>query len=381
MDRRITYFYVYSMAIIAIIISIYYLSQPFILNLDKLALILLGCAISYFFVENKEHRRFSVESVTILIIILFSNIQAIIIAAIFMSLSTIFGRGQDVNGWRGFINLNNIFMVSKIVVLGYMMSHFSEFLDVRLDDYGSIAEMSTLFLTYLALNELLTLLYKYATDVPLTSDILGTVYFVFFTNIAAIFTSFLYFDRGLLLVVIVYIFLIPFHQMTNIYSLYRSHEEQVMRDELTGLYNIRFFRMKIKEYTDTQTPFSLVMMDLDGFKGVNDLHGHLAGDEALRVFSKKVSSELRKGDLMFRYAGDEFCILVRHKEDVDGLVSRLRNRFEQMCFPFEGNLIPIGSSIGVCSYDGSHLSPEQIIHIADKQLYKDKADRKQKEEA
>jgi diguanylate cyclase (GGDEF)-like protein len=83
---------------------------------------------------------------------------------------------------------------------------------------------------------------------------------------------------------------------------------QATTDHLTGLLNRRAFEAKIRDLNHNETPFSLVMADLDHFKQLNDTHGHDAGDRALRVFVSVLRSELRPGDLACRYGGEEFVL-------------------------------------------------------------------------
>jgi diguanylate cyclase (GGDEF)-like protein len=83
---------------------------------------------------------------------------------------------------------------------------------------------------------------------------------------------------------------------------------QATTDHLTGLLNRRAFEAKVRDLTHTETPYSLVMADLDHFKDLNDTHGHDAGDRALRVFVSVLRSVLRPGDLACRYGGEEFVL-------------------------------------------------------------------------
>ena len=83
---------------------------------------------------------------------------------------------------------------------------------------------------------------------------------------------------------------------------------QATTDHLTGLLNRRAFEAKVRDLTHLETPYSLVMADLDHFKDLNDTHGHDAGDRALRVFVSVLRSVLRPGDLACRYGGEEFVL-------------------------------------------------------------------------
>jgi diguanylate cyclase len=94
----------------------------------------------------------------------------------------------------------------------------------------------------------------------------------------------------------------------------RELEEVSRRDPLTGLYNQRFFveslRRELSRGKRSGKPLALVYVDVDGFKHINDAHGHLAGDEVLRRIALTLSAECRSYDLACRYGGDEFCVLM-----------------------------------------------------------------------
>ena len=147
-------------------------------------------------------------------------------------------------------------------------------------------------------------------------------------------------------------------------------------DPLTGAYNRRtFLELMDKELSRARrfdTPLSLVMLDLDHFKRVNDTYGHLVGDRVLQRFADVVRGELRKEDVLFRYGGEEFCVLV---PDVAGpgavtLADRIRAAVTRQPFLIDGHEIPVTTSAGVSArIEEGPEDVDRLVHRADEALY------------
>ncbi len=157
-------------------------------------------------------------------------------------------------------------------------------------------------------------------------------------------------------------------------------EQKNTLDELTGLFNRRFYDQKIvAEYRRSKrnlTPLSLVLIDIDHFKAVNDTHGHLAGDECLVWVSEHIKNSLkRSADNAFRYGGEEFCLIL---PDTDGqgaiaLAEVLRKRIAKQPCLYKGTEIMLTISSGISTYEqDTELLPEQLFAGADKALYQAK---------
>ena len=168
--------------------------------------------------------------------------------------------------------------------------------------------------------------------------------------------------------VVTYANLLPSQQEKKINKLL---EKQAETDPLTGLLNHR----KMKSVLDSEisraeryeTPLTMIMIDLDNFKSINDSYGHLKGDELLAAIGKLIRSSIRKNDFAFRYGGEEFLILLpsadmRRTTDVySRLKESLREHLE----------IPVSFSAGARQLKGE--SSDEFISIVDKLLYEAKA--------
>ncbi len=157
-------------------------------------------------------------------------------------------------------------------------------------------------------------------------------------------------------------------------------ERKNILDELTGLNNRRFYDQKIlAEYRRCKrnlTPLSLVVIDIDHFKAVNDNYGHLAGDQCLVWVSAQIKLCLkRSSDLAFRYGGEEFCLILpdTEAEGAIALAEGLRENISAQIFYYQNTEIPITISCGVSTYQQqSEVQPEQIFAGADNALYQAK---------
>lgn len=163
--------------------------------------------------------------------------------------------------------------------------------------------------------------------------------------------------------------------------LFNRHERQraisssIITDSLTGVGNRRYFDEVINTFAKaadhSETAFSLVMIDLDHFKQVNDLYGHPAGDDVLRAFGELLKEEKRDNDYVFRYGGEEFAILftdLKAKETVK-IVKRLRERLRKITFTSNDKTFQVTFSAGSAKYAGD---VETLISSADQALYEAK---------
>lgn len=151
------------------------------------------------------------------------------------------------------------------------------------------------------------------------------------------------------------------------------------RDGLTRLYNRRSFDERliyeIKRRARYHHDLSLLMVDLDHFKSVNDTYGHKAGDLVLRKVGEILTTVFRTTDLAARYGGEEFVVLLPHtnEEAAWKLAERVRTAVENCAFHFDGQDFTVTASIGVASVAGGSLSPDDdLVLKADKALYQAK---------
>lgn len=170
----------------------------------------------------------------------------------------------------------------------------------------------------------------------------------------------------------------------GIFSLYRWSAiqrenlqlmNQAYLDELTGVYNRRgfYYHAKLEEESAVKkdTPFSVLFIDLDRFKWVNDEFGHTVGDELLKNIAKRLSHGLRKGSLVSRLGGDEFAIMLPNssREEAVSVRSRVSESMKRP-FSIHGKDVEITASIGLAEYPSEGTDLEQLMENADKEMYR-----------
>ncbi len=154
--------------------------------------------------------------------------------------------------------------------------------------------------------------------------------------------------------------------------------DAALHDGLTKAYNKRYFLDRLPTETAYAvrhgTPLSLLMIDVDHFKSVNDGHGHPAGDFVLAKLAQLIAGALRTEDLFVRYGGEEFAVLCRgvKLDNASVLARRLRALIESSAFEFEGKRIPVTVSIGVASCVRTADAGAQLVSDADAALYEAK---------
>ena len=148
-------------------------------------------------------------------------------------------------------------------------------------------------------------------------------------------------------------------------------------DGLTGLGSRSFFeraaRRRVEQALEKGTPLSCVLLDVDDFKAYNDNHGHDAGDEILRCVARIMRESARADDLIGRYGGEEFVLLVNG--DTEGaleVAERIREAVERECVPENAPERPITVSLGVVSLSKATRSLERLIAMADGEMYRSK---------
>ncbi len=164
----------------------------------------------------------------------------------------------------------------------------------------------------------------------------------------------------------------------------RQLESLAMTDELTGLLNRRGFVMSLhRELSLARRDHSadgiLVMVDLDGFKSINDMWGHSVGDDYLQAVAHTLLGCVRSSDIVARLGGDEFAIMFPRMQEDIGLkrLAKLEKSFNSRMMQFGDKTLPLRASFGMATYSGID-SPETILANADLKLYAHKAARKAK---
>lgn len=159
----------------------------------------------------------------------------------------------------------------------------------------------------------------------------------------------------------------------------RKQEKLANMDVLTGIPNRRFITKKLQEaicdIERTNINLSLVFLDLNGFKAINDNYGHDSGDKVLEVTSNRLKHIIRETDYLARLGGDEFLLGFKIEENSNAFVRTMIKTIKtKVAAPiaFNGNLLKVGVSIGYASYPFDGKTVEELIKVADADMYNDK---------
>jgi len=164
--------------------------------------------------------------------------------------------------------------------------------------------------------------------------------------------------------------------------LFNHTKELSITDDLTGLYNRRYFKERIyrevlrsKRYKRTLT---VLMIDIDYFKNFNDVNGHLMGDEILKQVAHTLDDNIRKADILARYGGEEFVIVLPEIDKSHALqvAEKLRSTIDKKKFPKQENQ-PDGNltiSLGIATLPDDSIDTKELVDFADRALYKAKAE-------
>ncbi len=159
--------------------------------------------------------------------------------------------------------------------------------------------------------------------------------------------------------------------------LYKQAVEKAYSDPLTGLNNRAAFDKSIEQEIDLATrhghTLSLMMLDLDRFKQINDNYGHIVGDAVLKSFADCIMECMRSSDIVFRYGGEEFVILLRNTKVAGAklLAERMRKKVEKMKFDYNNIKLNISVSIGLVEFQEGD-DRLKLVERADALLYKAK---------
>ena len=156
-------------------------------------------------------------------------------------------------------------------------------------------------------------------------------------------------------------------------------KELARHDPLTGLPNRRFFDETLGEVLQTTIAGSrsaVLMLDLDGFKSINDAYGHAVGDQTLMEFAQRVSAIMREGAVFTRIGGDEFAVILPDINSLDGPTALARRIVAAVAEPFSIGpiLTSVGVGVGIAIAPSDGMDPELLIQRADRALYRAKSE-------
>ena len=171
------------------------------------------------------------------------------------------------------------------------------------------------------------------------------------------------------------------HAATSIRNaiIYEETQEDAFTDELTGLPHLRYFNnfveQELKRFSRTGQPLTLLMMDLEHFKEVNDKFGHKIGNRILIEIAHFLRDQLRESDTCIRYAGDEFIAILPRvgRTQAKHAIRRIQKALDNhQIMISEHRFVQVGISIGAASFPEDGRQPDLLLIVADQAMYKNK---------
>jgi len=154
-------------------------------------------------------------------------------------------------------------------------------------------------------------------------------------------------------------------------------KDMAQKDGLTGIFSRQYlmslFAYEFEYAKQTSRKLSVAMMDIDKFKHINDMYGHLGGDSALKMFASVVKDTIRQDDLFGRYGGDEFVIIFPNAtvEAATRVVDRITDSLKTVVLNLDQSEVKISISVGICELTDEN-NPDEMISKADKMMYENK---------
>ncbi len=270
-----------------------------------------------------------------------------------------------------------LFNFTSFVILAKLSSSIASILDF---EFLSGVDQVIVIVGICMVHNLLNVVFTYTVislsigenvfkDYRLTEYLIFTFYNIMFTMMLWFgFSSYGNLGLGFMAMMIV-----PLQRSIIMQTKSTEISKMLIEDPLTKARNRQSFEDTIYEKLDKQMAFSMIFLDLDKFKSINDTYGHLIGDDVLVDFVSRVKEFLRPDDYIFRYGGDEFCIVIYDLGYGDILFRLLKKNIEHFSLKCHQGHINYRYSMSIIEYDGlSRESYRNIMQRADKAMYKRK---------
>lgn len=368
--------YFYGITVLALLATGYIMGK-YPLNLSFVAIFLatFGMVLEIIMIKYSQNKAISLQgAITIFAITILSPSLALFVVVISFLMENIA---------MGIIKKDHAFNVSYKVIFNIVMRTIcvvaGAYVWMYSIQYGAALAIILTTLTYNGLNMaiLFTMIYLMTNDkshLSLDGEALRQFYSYNYVSILVI--AILYYGYvayGMNALLVLSLFLMPVQTSLLSKTVEEEMKTSIFKDALTGLYNRASFNKALFDYLNIKAPFTIIFIDFNRFKRINDTYGHDCGDAVLIHFAKSITSTLRKSDRVYRYGGDEFALVVGEEYDTEGILKKLDAIKESLVVEYGEHEISYSFSIGSFHYDASYdSSVEEIINAASKKMEEDK---------
>ncbi|MFZ7131863.1 MAG: GGDEF domain-containing protein [Eubacteriales bacterium] len=205
------------------------------------------------------------------------------------------------------------------------------------------------------------------------NNVISILYYIYYYVLIVLILNFAYVGHAFLGPVFVFLLIIPIQGTILDQTILNEFKRKFIMDGMTEAYNRSYLEDVLMDFMGKSRPFTLLFLDLDDFKKINDNYGHIMGDKVIVDFVTQLKKIIRTQDQIFRYGGDEFCVLLKDKEKASGLMERLRMNREYKVYNAHNEEIKYSFSMGVFQYKGDgSISFNDLIDQVDKHMYSEK---------
>lgn len=366
--------YMYGTILIAVLLSTYTLiSYEVELNLLAVLIVTFGMMLEVIMLRYSQNSSISLHgAVTIFAVFEFNPVMCVLIITSSFILETVVNK---------IIKHEYLFNSSSKALYNWTMRIISilaaEAAVTLLEGWNTIILIIAAASLYNIINAsllvLIIFLYTNNKEAARIQSIQSVLSCIYLSILISILQYYGYKAYGINAIIVIYMFLLPLQTSLLRKAVEQEIEESVLMDSLTKVFNKASLSNILTDYLNIKRPFTIIFIDFDNFKIINSTYGHDVGDKILLHFANTLKESLRKTDKLYRFGGDEFCLVIDKECDVDVVIEKTNKLKDNLVYD-EGRLkIPYTFSMGKYKYNGNYnVTEDEIISIVSHRMIQNK---------